>query len=129
MSDKTNENWFKRSKTCSLEGLKVSGRTKLGSTEQGRCTSCWRDGFGTMFARLSTDHGPRDVFASTCRIESEEKKEEFKPGRIVEYNFAGRRYEGKVIDAGRSTALIEHSDPMTGAKGAVRVPRSHILEG
>ena len=129
MSDKNEENWFKRSKTCSLEGLTVSGRTKLGGTEKGKCTSCWRDGFGTMFARISTDNGPRDVFASTCKIEDKSKESGFNPGKLVEYNFAGRRYEGKVVDAGRSMALIEHSDPFTGAKGAARVPRSHILDG
>lgn len=82
-----------------------------------------------MFARISTDHGPRDVFASTCKIEDQEKKDSFNAGRVIEYNFAGRRYEGKVVGAGRSTALVEHFDPITGAKGAVRIPRSHILEG
>lgn len=129
MSEPKPSNWHQRSKTCSLEGLKVSGRNKLGSTETGKCTSCWRDGFGTLFARINTASGPRDVFASTCKIEGDSPKREFKPGKLVEYNFAGRRYEGRVIDAGRSTAMVEHSDPLTGQKGAVRVPRSHILDG
>lgn len=129
MKDAKPTTWFDKSKTCSLEGLEVSGRNKLGATETGKCTSCWRDGFGTLFARIDTKSGPRDVFASTCKVEEEPKKPSFKPGKMVEYNFAGRRYEGRVVDAGRSTAMVEHADPLTGKKSAVRVPRSHILDG
>lgn len=129
MSDTQQPNWFRKSRTCSLEGMKVSGRNKLGATESGKCISCWRDGFGTLFARINTDSGPRDVFASTCKIEEDTKGNDFKSGRLVEYNFAGRRYEGRVVDAGRSTAVVEHSDPLTGKKKSVQIPRSHILEG
>ena len=120
-------NWHQRSKTCALEGRHVSGKNKLGVEEHGKCTSCWKDGFGTMFARIQTKSGSSDVYASTCRTHAEPEKKEFQ-GKTVEYNFAGRRYEGKVIEAGRSMATVEHFDPMTGHKKSVRVPRSHILD-
>jgi hypothetical protein len=129
MNPDQNSTWFQRSRTCYLEGRDVHGRSKLGTTEQGRCTTCWRDGFGTLFARIKTENGVRDVYASTCKIKTDVDKDDFKPGRMVEYNFAGRRYEGRVLSAGAATALIEHADPLTGGKSAVKVPRSHILKG
>jgi len=125
MPDKS---WFSRSKTCQLEGLLVEGRTKSGSTGRGRCSQCWRDGFGTLFARVQSGDGLLDVYASTCKYLPEEAKEKDRVNKVLEYNFAGRRYEGRMIGHGVHTVDVEHKDPVTGQKSSVHLPMSHILK-
>lgn len=120
-------NWFQKGKSCSLEGREVSGFDKSGTRHTGECTACWKDGFGTLFARVKAATGSKDLYASSCKTLPEQKKSDTKWKR-AEYNFSGRRYEGQILDANTSNAYIEHKDPQTGQKTTVKVPRSHILD-